>query len=353
MLHDILSRRVFNNEVSTWLICLAIFAAGALVISIARFIATRCLKERVRANPTPMGEFIIERIRKTGIPLAYLAVVQAALSMPELPLRATRAIHIAGIILMAIFLIQFAVALVRFVLKEYVIKEGENTSRERALKAISSLLNAVVWIVGVLFILDNLGFEISTVMAGLGIGGIAVALAAQTILGDMFAYFTILIDRPFEIGDYIVVGDFMGTVERFGIKTTRIMGMGGEQIIMSNKDLTDSRVRNFKRMTRRRATFNLGVTYETRLELLREIPVIITNIFREFDGVALDRVHFASFGDFSLVYEIVYFVKSGNFNKYMDFQQAINFRIAEEFLKIGVEFAYPTQTLHLRRQEPQ
>jgi small-conductance mechanosensitive channel len=187
------------------------------------------------------------------------------------------------------------------------------------------------------------------VVAGLGIGGIAVALAAQTVLGDLFAYFTILFDRPFEIGDFVVVGEFQGTIERLGIKTTRLSSLGGEQIVMSNKDLTDSRVRNYKRMARRRVVFRLGVTYQTPVERLREIPTVVADIFREVEGTTLDRVHFFSYGDSSLLYEIVYYVDGNDYARYMDVQQAINLRIYEEFEKRRIEFAYPTRTLYLNK----
>ena len=351
MFQDIMRYQFFNNRVSTWLFCVMFLAVGVLAMSIIKAFVTRRLKAQAEVEPTPMNEFFIERIKKTVVPLAYLGVVETSLRILELPSRASRVTNFIGIILMAIFLIQFTVALVRFLLQEYVSKQGENPSRDRALKAISSLLNALVWVIGILFMLDNLGFRISTVVAGLGIGGIAVALAAQTVLGDLFAYFTILFDRPFEIGDQIVVGDYKGTVERFGIKTTRITGHGGEQIIVSNKDLTDSRVRNFKRMMRRRVTFSFGVTYETNVKLLRKIPEIITGVFREIAGATLDRVHFSSFGDSSLIYEIVYYVESNDYNKYMDRQQTINLRIAEEFLENNIHFAFPTQTLYLRHEE--
>jgi small-conductance mechanosensitive channel len=257
-----------------------------------------------------------------------------------------------GIVLMAIFATLFAVALMRFGIGEYVRKQGEDASRDRVLKAASSLVNVLAWIVGTLFMLDNLGFRITTVVAGLGIGGIAVALAAQTVLGDLFAYFTILFDRPFEIGDTISVGDHTGTIERFGIKTTRIAGIGGEQIILSNKDLTDSRVRNFKRMEKRRATFRFGVTYRTPADTLREIPGVIADIFRELEGAALERAHFLSFGDSGLIFEIAYFVDGNDYARYMDIQQQANLRIREEFEKRRIEFAYPTRTLYLNKADP-
>ena len=326
-----------------YIIFLALLAGGILLVYLLKTLFTRRLKAKAMATPAKMDDFLVERIRRTGVPLAYLAVAEGSLRMLELPSRIDRFIDIAGIVLMAILITLFAVALVRFGLREYVRKQGADPSRERVMKGISSLVTALVWIIGTLFMLDNLGFKISTVVAGLGIGGIAVALAAQAVLGDLFAYFTILFDRPFEIGDYIIVGDHQGTIERFGIKTTRIAGLGGEQIIVANKDLTDSRVRNFGRMTRRRVSFQFLVTYQTDAKTLREIPGLVEEIFREIEGPSLDRVHFLSYGNFGLTYEIVYYVEGSDFNRYMDIQQAANLRIYEEFRKRGIDFAYMGQ----------
>ena len=347
MLSEFLSYEFYHNQLSEYLLCLGILAGGILAVNIVKSFLTRRLK--AKATPTHLDDFIRERIRRTGIPLAYLGIAEASLRVLTLTPRAERIIDMAGIVLMAIFGTLFAVALVRFGIMEYVRKQGEDASRDRVLKAAGSLVNVLAWVVGLLFMLDNLGFRISTVVAGLGIGGIAVALAAQAILGDLFAYFTILFDRPFEIGDSIVVGDHSGTIERFGIKTTRIAGLGGEQIIVANKDLTDSRVRNFKRMTRRRVLFRLGVTYRTPSATLREIPGLIADIFRDIEGATLDRAHFASYGSSSLDFEIVYFVEGSDYLKYMDIQQAVNLRVYDEFEKRGIEFAYPTQTLYLNR----
>ena len=198
--------------------------------------------------------------------------------------------------------------------------------------------------------LDNLGFEVSTVIAGLGIGGIAIALAAQAILGDLFSYFVIFFDRPFEIGDFVILpNEFMGTIEYIGIKTTRIRSLSGEQIVVANTDLTNSRIRNYKRMERRRVVFKLGVIYQTTSKQLAEIATIVKTIIENQSDTTFDRGHFQSYGDFSLNFEFVYYVLSGDYNKYMDTQQAINLKIYEEFEKRGIEFAYPTQTLFVSK----
>jgi small-conductance mechanosensitive channel len=349
MIGEFLQREFYHNRISEYLICLAILVVGILAVRVAEALALRRLKARAEKPPTTFDNFLVDRIRRTVAPLAYLGIVQASLRVLTLSPRLERIIDAAGVVLLTFIAIVFTVALVRYGFEEYLRKRGEDASRDRALKGVIGLANALVWITGALFMLDNLGFRISTVVAGLGIGGIAVALAAQTILGDLFGYFVILFDRPFEIGDFIVVGDYMGVIERIGIKTTRIASINGEQIVVSNKDLTDSRVRNYKRMAKRRVVFRLGVTYQTPAALLREIPAIVADVFREIEGAALDRVHFFSYGDFSLIHEIVYYVDGNDYTKYMDIQQKANLAIYEELGKRKIEFAYPTQTLYLTR----
>ena len=349
MIGEILQREFYHNRLSDYLVCLAIILGGILAVRVVGALAFKRLKAWAEKSPSAYDNFLVGRIRGTGIPLAYLAIVQASLRVLTLSPPLERVIDMAGIVLMTFLVIVFAVSLVRFGFEEYGRKRGEDATSDRALKGVVGLAKAVVWIIGALFMFDNLGFKITTVVAGLGIGGIAIALAAQALLGDLFGYFVILFDRPFEIGDFVIVGDHMGVIERFGIKTTRIASLGGEQIVVSNKDLTDSRVRNYKRMAKRRVVFRLGVTYQTPATLLREIPGIVTDIFREIEGTTLDRVHFFSYGDFSLIYEIVYFVEGNDYTRYMDIQQKANLRIYEEFGKRRIEFAYPTQTLYLTR----
>jgi small-conductance mechanosensitive channel len=349
MIEDILQREFHHNRISEYLVCLAIIVGGILAVRVVEGLAMRRLKAWAEKTSTTYDDFLVDRIRGTGIPLAYLGIVQASLRVLTLSPRLERIIDMAGIVLLTLIVIFFLVALVRYGFEEYSRKRGEDPTRDRALKGVIGLTKALVWAIGSLFMLDNLGFRISTVVAGLGIGGIAIALAAQAILGDLFGYFVILFDRPFEIGDFVVVGDYMGVIERFGIKTTRIASLDGEQIVVSNKDLTDSRVRNYRRMAKRRVVFRLGVTYQTPASLLREIPGIVADIFRELEGSTLDRVHFFSYGDFSLIYEIVYYVDGNDYTRYMDLQQQANLRIYEEFEKRRITFAYPTRTLYLNK----
>jgi small-conductance mechanosensitive channel len=235
-------------------------------------------------------------------------------------------------------------------MENYWIKKESNATRITAIRGVETFLRIVIWVIALIVLLDNLGIQVSALVAGLGIGGIAVALAAQNLLGDLFSYFIIFFDHPFEIGDFIIIDNFLGTIESIGIKTTRIRSLGGEEIIFSNTDLVNSRLRNYKRMRKRRVLFKFAVIYQTTLEKLKEIPAIVTEIIQQINGATLDRVHFAAFGDFSLDFEVVYYVNSSDYNRYMDVQQEIYFRIKEEFEKRGIEFAYPTQTLFLEKE---
>jgi small-conductance mechanosensitive channel len=209
------------------------------------------------------------------------------------------------------------------------------------------VVRTAVWVVILLLALENLGINVTALVAGLGVGGIAVALAVQSLLGDLFASLSITLDRPFVIGDFVIVGDYMGSVEQIGVKSTRIRSLGGEQIIMPNADLLGSRVRNYGRMAERRVVFSLGVAYETPREKLKRISEIIREHVQSQQDTRFDRSHFASYGPYALEFETVYYVLSPDYNRYMDIQQAIYFAIHEAFEREQIEFAYPTQKLWL------
>jgi small-conductance mechanosensitive channel len=205
----------------------------------------------------------------------------------------------------------------------------------------------VVWSMVLLAALSNLGVDITALVTGLGIGGIAVALAVQNVLGDVFASVSILLDRPFEAGDFVITGEFMGTIEKIGLKTTRVRSLGGEQLVFSNGYLLGSPLRNYKRMVERRVVFKVGVTYQTTAAQLERIPTMVREIIEARDDTRFDRCHFAAYGDSALEIETVYYVLSPDYNLYMDIQQAINMAIYRRFEDEGISFAYPTRTLHM------
>jgi small-conductance mechanosensitive channel len=226
---------------------------------------------------------------------------------------------------------------------------GTDRVASGSLGVIAFIVQGVIWTVVILLALDNLGINITALVAGLGVGGVAVALAVQNILGDLFASLSIAFDSPFVVGDFLIVGEFLGTVEHIGIKSTRLRSLSGEQIVMSNADLLKSRLRNYGRMSERRVVFTIGVTYETPTEKLESIPPLIRGIVEAQSGTRFDRSHFAAHGAASLDFETVYYVLSADYNRYMDIQQDINMHIHREFEKLGIDFAYPTQRVLLER----
>jgi small-conductance mechanosensitive channel len=329
---------LLGQPVTEYVVAAAIILGAVVVLQIAK----RVLVARLKNQDSPA----VRAVRRFLFPMLHIAALYAAVRTIDLPPDAARAAEVVFLILLSWFLIRLTISLADRGINNYVerTRSAEEKNRIRPLLAV---LNLVIWIVGVLFLLDNLGFQISTVVAGLGISGIAVALAAQAVLGDLFSYFVIFMDRPFEIGDFVIFGDVLGTIEKIGVKTTRLRSLGGEEIIVSNADLTSSRVRNYKRMEERRIVFGFGVLYETEPEKLRAIPDLVQEIAARQELVRFDRAHFKSFGNSSLDFEVVYYVLSPDYTTYMNIQQAINLAIFEAFAEKGIGFAYPTTTVYL------
>ncbi|MPN07314.1 hypothetical protein SDC9_154580 [bioreactor metagenome] len=226
--------------------------------------------------------------------------------------------------------------------------KGKGDSASLAIKWLIRLAKIVIWGIALILFLDNIGIKITSLVTGLGIGGVAIAFAAQSALADVFCFFTIFFDKPYEIGDFIIAGDNMGTVEHIGVKTTRLRALGGEQLIASNADLTGSRIRNYKTMQQRRVLFTLGITYDTPSEKLRKIPDLIKSIVEQTQEATFARTNFASFGAYSLNYEIVYYVLSADYDRYMQINEQINLAIKEGFEQLGVSFAFPTTSVQIQ-----
>jgi len=351
MLTETLQTTVLNNRVLDYIIFIAAFLVGVIGVRIIKSITLNCIKGWAQKTSTTIDDFMVRIFEEKLIPILYFGVFYLAFNSLALADSVSRIVDIAGIVILTFFGLRLILALINYSIESYWIKKEVDRSRQQSLKGIITIVKVAVWGIGITFLLDNLGFKISAVVAGLGIGGIAIALAAQTVLGDLFSYFIIFFDRPFEIGDFIIIDSYMGSIEHIGIKTTKVRSLGGEQLIFSNSDLTNSRIRNYKRMEKRRVVFSLGVIYQTTSEQLKQIPVIIREAIEKIEGTGFDRAHFASYGDFSLNFEVVYYVMSGDYGKYMDIQQEINFAIKEEFEKRGIEFAYPTQSLFIEKEQ--
>jgi small-conductance mechanosensitive channel len=344
----------FRNTLLQWLTAVAVAVVTWIVLVALRRTA-RSSSARMQATPrTELLEIPMRVLAATKLPFLIALAIFAGTQVLEASPGATRVIQ--SVLTVALFWQAgtWAVAAAGAWLEH---KRRHDEQRDRAalgsLGIIAFILNAVIWSLVVLLTLDNLGVDITALVAGLGIGGIAVALAVQNVLGDLFASLSITLDRPFVIGEFLVIGDFMGTVEYIGVKSTRIRSLNGEQIVMANSDLLGSRVRNYGRMTERRVVFSTGIAYETPVKLIEAVPSIIRDAIEAQSDVRFDRSHFQRHGAFSLDFETVYYVLSADYNRYMDIQQSINLRLHRQFAEQGIEFAYPTQKLMIALTQAQ
>lgn len=345
-----LNQTLWGNTAERYLIAVGIFIAGIVLIKIFKTIVLYRLKKWADKTETTLDDFLIKGVEKSIVPLLYYGIFYVAVTSLILNPQFQKILQIVSLVILTFFIVRFVSSTIMFTLTYFIKKQERGDEKARQLRGMTVLINVFVWVIGIVFLMDNLGFNISAVVAGLGIGGIAIALAAQAILGDLFSYFVIFFDRPFEVGDFIIVGDKVGAVEYTGIKTTRIRALSGEQLVFSNTDLTNSRIHNYKKMERRRVVFKLGVIYQTTAEQLESIPKIVREIIESQQDVTFDRGHFATYGDFSLNFEFVYYVTGADYNKYMDIQQSINMKIYRTFEEKGIEFAYPTQTVFVNKE---
>jgi small-conductance mechanosensitive channel len=338
---------ILGNSLQQWLIALSIIIGGFVLARILKVVFIQKLRKRVGQTSAVWDDYLLDATDTALIPIAYILVVNMAVNTLQFSTKVERWIHNLLFIAISFIVIRMISRVFKHLIKLFLRKRGNGGESGKQAGGLMVIVSWVIWILGVIFLIDNLGYNVSTLIAGLGIGGIAIALAAQTILGDLFSYFVIFFDRPFEIGDFITLDDKSGVVEYVGIKTTRIRTLGGEQLICSNTDLTNARVHNYKRLAKRRVLFQLSVTYQTAYEKLCKIPAMVRDIILEIDSLDFDRGHFAAYGDSGLQFEFVYYVQSADYNLFMDKQQQIYLRIHEAFAAHKIEFAYPTQTLFI------
>ena len=343
-----LEQILLANTLVDWLGALGIALGTVAAFWILKRIAIRRIAAYVRKTSTPIDDFLADTFGATRMLLLAPLALYAASQVLTLPVRAE---HVVGQITVIALLLQSAIwghhfieSWMRHTLR---VKKTEDAASASTVAVLGFLARLGLWSFALLLALDNLGFNITALLTGLGIGGVAVALAAQNILGDLFASISIALDRPFVIGDFIIVGDQLGTVEYIGLKTTRVRSLSGEQIVFSNTDLLNSRIHNYKRMNERRVLFEFGVVYQTPYEKLQAIPTTVRDIVAAQSQTRFDRAHFKEYGDSALVFEVVYYVLDRDYNLYMDIQQAINLALYARFRDDGIEFAYPTRTVYV------
>jgi len=336
-----------KNNLESWALAVAITLGVTLAMYWLRRFVLHRMQAASRRGDTSINELVAKMLRNTYI-LIMLAM-SAYLGALALELTDKQRLIVSRVAIAALIL-QLAIwgdTLLRAWRDHYISSDGRKASRT----IICFLSRLALWVVAFLMVLDNFGFNITALVASLGVGGIAVALAVQNILGDLFASLSIMLDKPFEIGDFIIVGDVLGSVEHIGLKTTRLRGLGGEQVIFSNGDLLKSRIHNHKRMETRRVAFVLRVAYGSSEQQLARIPQLIREVVDSEPKAAFERAHFFNYGEWSLNFEVVYHFQSPDYIAHMDTQQAILLEIYRRFEREGIRFAHPLSIVRLADQD--
>ncbi|GAA4464658.1 mechanosensitive ion channel family protein [Nemorincola caseinilytica] len=349
-MHFLLDKVFFNNTVQDWTIAVGIVVGTIIGVAIAGGAVIRSLKKAAERTVNHYDDILILAVEKFIFPLLYLGGIYAALSYLTLPPKADKVIHWLLLLLYTYFILRIVTGVIQYMVTSFLSKQEGGDTKQKQARGFIIIAKFVVWVVGFVFVLDNLGFNVSAIIAGLGVGGIAIALAAQTVLGDLFAYFIIFFDRPFEIGDNISFDKEQGTVEYIGVKSTRIRTLNGQLLICSNKDLTNARVNNYRSLSKRRVVFKIGVVYQTPAHVVAALPDMIRDIVTAHEQVEYERGHFIGFGESSLDIEFVYYIMAPEYKTYMDIQQDINLTILRTFEQQGIRFAHPTRTLYVQEQ---
>jgi len=346
--YPIWSKTFLGNSLESWLWALAVFLAVLIVLKIFKTIIISRLKKLSEKTKTQLDDLFIGAIQKIASPFyLIIALYAGSLALTLTPL-VDKIIYYVFLIGIVYYVIRFLENLINYGVK-VLVESKEGQEGMGIIKLGGAILKIALWAGAIVLLLSNMGYNVTSLVAGLGIGGIAVALAIQSILGDLFSSLTIFLDKPFKIGDFIAVGDNFGTVQKVGIKTSRIELLQGEELVIANSDLTNSRIRNFGPMKTRRVMFTLGVVYGTGAETLEKIPEMLKEIIEKEEGTEIERIHFKEFGDSALIFEVAFYVNSPDYYEYMDTRQRINLEITKKFDKEGIEMAFPTQTIHLKK----
>lgn len=363
-LQAFLAREWLGNSLERWLEFAAILLAVFLALGLAKRLVQLRLAKVAERTSTDLDDLFVDLVKRTTRFFLFTTSLYVAQHWIRWPSADTNADGVADGISKYELYIGKALVVVAWIqvglwgrgLVEYGIgrvvrgKGRDDPARKMGVAVLGFVGQVVVWSLVLLLCLEALGVNVNSLIASLGVGGIAVALAAQNVLGDLFASIAILLDKPFVVGDGVQVGEFNGTVEQIGVKTTRLRSVNGEEIVMGNNDLVASRIRNFKRLEERRVVARIGILYETPHEQVRAVPAILREIVEARSEARFDRAHFQSFGDSALIFELVYFARSPDYGVMMDLQQEVNLAIHARFERERIGFAYPTQTVRLVRE---
>ena len=344
----LLDQAFYGNSLRAWMWAGIVGLSLITILRVTRDLVANRLAKVAARTKTTADDHIVAMLKRTRLFFILVISVYAGSLLLDLPPKPAALIKVLTVLTVGLQVGLWLSSLIGLVVARYVGREiGQGSDAIAASTALNFVGRLLLWAGVLLWALDNVGLKVGPLIAGLGVTGIAVALAAQNLLGDLFASFSILFDKPFVIGDFISVDADSGTVERIGLKTTRIKSLSGEQLVISNADLLKSRIHNFKLLQERRVVFTIGVVYQTPYDKVVAIPAMIREIIEAQAQVRFDRVHFSQYADSSLNFEAVYWVNNPDYNLYMDIQQAINLAIFKKFEEEGIDFAYPTRTVYV------
>lgn len=341
-----------ENSITPYLTAIMISTLVMISLLILKKVGLKRLSKLASRTPFALDDFIVKLLAGTRNLFLLALSIYTGTRLLDLTENLNEIIRLSMIFIMLLQVGFWINSVITYVIQKEVQKTKDENAASQAttLSALGTVAKGVVWAVVIIVVLDNMpGVEIGTLIASLGITGIAVGLAVQNILSDLFASLSIALDKPFVIGDAIVVGDFTGTIEKIGLKSTRVRSISGEQLVFSNSDLLSSRIRNYQRMDRRRVVLPLGLSYKTSYEKIKAIPTMVEEVFQKVDNCTFARAHFKEFGQSALNYEVVYWIESADYSLFMDIQQEVGLEIIKRFGEEGIEFAYPTHTVILEK----
>lgn len=335
-----------GNTVNEYLVAILLFLGVFLVAHFIQWVILRWLGAVARRTRTNLDDVFVKIMASLKPP--FYAFVAFWVALQALTISGLADTMVTSVLI--IWVVYQVVTAVGIFVEEIVFKHlahDRDPTIRSALRLVVGLAKGAFWGIGVILLLSNLGVDVGALLAGVGIGGIAIAFALQGILSDLFSSFSLYFDKPFRIGDFIIAGETLGTVKHIGFRSTRVASLSGEEIIVPNQDLAKVRIKNYKRMEERRVVFTFGILYETPLELCRRVPDMVRDAVEANEKVRFDRAHLAKFGDSSYDFEVVYYVLDADYTVYMNIQQEVNFTLIDRFKQEGIAFAYPTRTLYM------
>ena len=337
-----------GNSIGSYISALFAFLVFLVLFKVLQKVILNKLEVIAMKTETDIDDTLINIVRSVRPPFYSFIAFYVGVQFLNLADKVSVTLNILLLLWVVYQIIIASQIFIEYIVARFFV-DKDDKSAQGAMGVIKSIAKGLLWIIGALVVLPSFGVDVTSLIAGLGIGGIAIAFALQGILADLFSSFAIFFDKPFEVGDFIKLGDKSGTVKKIGIKTTRIKSTDGDEIVVSNQELTSAVLRNYKKMEERRISFSLGVTYNTPGIKLKKIPVMLKEVIDNTSKIRFDRAHFKTFGDFAQIFEVVYYVESSAYGEFMDAQQTVNFAIKEAFDKEGVEMAFPTQTLYMEK----